>query len=165
MQSQVRQWVQVSTQLRKNLQDWALAVNNQNVPEVVALYHPKARLFPTFGALKVGHKEIENYITKAAAKSVTINYRSVSYNTEENLVEGEYTFELADGKIIPADFALKFDSKNVIVEHASAPVKTSTWTLKNEVSICTLLTSATVKSILKETTIHTTISKKEVPEL
>ena len=165
MQPQVKQWVRVSAQLRKNLEHWALTVNALNVDQVVALYHPKARLFPSFGTLKVGQQEILAFLKEANIQRITLSSQSVSYNPEENLVEGEYELKLTNGKIAQTNFALKFDSKNLIVEHAAAPIKTSTWSLKNEVSVCTLLTSATVKSVLKDSQHQLFPSRKEVSEL
>lgn len=165
MQSQVKRWVQVSAQLRKNLEQWAQAMNHQDLKEVRVLYHPKARLFPSFGTLKVGQQEIEDFLKETDISRVTLNSHSVSYNPDENLVEGEYELELTNGQIAQTNFAFKFDSKNLIVEHAAAPIKTSTWSLKNEVSVCTLLTSATVKSILKDPQNQVLPTRKEVPEL
>jgi hypothetical protein len=57
---------------------------------------------------------------------------------------------MKDGKVIQAKFAFKYDRQNLIVEQASAPIQNQSWKLKNEVSICTLLTAATVQSVLKQ---------------
>ncbi|NCP67580.1 hypothetical protein GW756_04900 [bacterium] len=150
MHQQVQQWVKVSANLKKNLEIWVEANQQLDVEKITELYHPKARVFPAYGSLKVGHAEIKEAISKIRLEKLTLNYGSLSYNTDENIVEGEYEYQLQHGEVRNVNFAMKFDSKNLIVEHASAPVKAGKWKLKNEVSICTLLTAATVQSVLKK---------------
>lgn len=150
MQKQVLHWVKISTNLRKNLELWAQTVNHQNENALLELYHPKARVFPTTGPLKIGHEAIAAHLKQTQIEKLTINYRSVSFNPEENLVEGEFDYTLKNQQTGRVNFAFKFDSKNLIVEQASAPIQRKNWKLKNEVSVCTLLTAATVQAILKE---------------
>ncbi len=151
MQIEVQKWIKASVALKKGLETWVETVNQKDLETLTSLYHEKARVFPTFGSLKVGQKEVSAYLAGAQNTSVTLNYGSITYNTEENMVEGQYTFSRPDKADVQAKFAFKFDSKGLIVEHASAPLSTKTWHLKSEVSVCTLLTAATVKSVLKET--------------
>ena len=152
MQKQIQQWVKVSANLKRNLEYFVETANAHNTEKILALYHPKAQVFPSMGTLKIGHTEIEKFMDQVQVQTVPINYGSVSYNTETNLVEGEYELALKSGRKANAQFAIKYDQQNRIVEHASAPIETSTWRLKNEVSVCTLLTAATVQSILKQET-------------
>ena len=151
MQKEVQQWIKTSLKLKKGLETWTQAVNKKDSDLLLALYHPKARVFPTFGSLKVGKKEIGAYLSNAQNTTVTLHFGTISYNIEDNLIEGEYTFHRSEKADVRAKFAMKFDSKGLIVEQASAPSSTKSWYLKSEVSVCTLLTAATVKSVLKET--------------
>lgn len=150
MQQQIIKWVKINANLKKNLELWAQTVNQKNERALLELYHPKARVFPISGTLKIGHEEIETYLKQTPVTSLVINYRTVCYNPEENLVEGEYDYTQKNCPNGQVNFAIKFDSKNLIVEQASAPMQSKTWTLKNEVSVCTLLTAATVRALLKE---------------
>lgn len=150
MQFEVQQWIKASVTLKKGLETWTETVNKKDLAALTKLYHAKARVFPTFGSLKVGQSEIYEYLTNTQNTSVQLHYGTIAYNTEENLVEGEYTFTRAQKADVRVKFAFKFDSKGLIVEHASAPLSTKTWYLKTEVSVCTLLTAATVKSVLKD---------------
>lgn len=149
MQHLVQSWIAQGRQLRTNLEAWATAINNKNPEHIAALYHPKARLFPTFGSLKKSPAEVQNYFAQADIFSVSLNYHSLSYHTDERLVEGEYTFRFISGDQVNASFAFKFSAEGLILEHASAPKNLNSWRVRNEVNICTLLTSSTVQSILK----------------
>ena len=150
MQQEVQQWINKSLTLKRSLAAWIEAVNSTDTEALAALYHPKARVFPTFGSLKVGTSEIKPYLEGTKLTNVELNYGTIRYNLEENLIEGEYTFLRAQKADVRAKFAFKFDSEGKILEHASAPLASQTWYLKSEVSVCTLLTAATVKSVLQE---------------
>jgi len=149
MQTEVNRWINTSVTLKKQLEHWATCIQQRDLKKLQACYHPKARIFPTFGSLKVGQKEVDPYLEKAIKTKVTLHFESLSYQIDENMVSGEYTFHRENKADVTAKFAFKFDSQGLIIEHASAPSATKTWFLKNEVSVCTLLTAATVKSVLK----------------
>jgi|GEM_PF-5082352 len=149
MQDLVKSWITEGTLMRTKLEHWAEVVNRQDSTEISDLYHENARLFPTFGSLKKGKKSIKSYLDQASIVSIKIHYGTLNYHPEDRLAEGEYTFKLADDSLVSASFAFKFSRTGLILEHASAPKNIDSWKVRNEVSICTLLTASTVKSILK----------------
>ena len=149
MQTHIKNWITKSSLLKTQLEQWASAVNHQDSKKITSLYHPKARLFPLNGMLKKGTHEVEAHFKENTLKKVTISYGTLSYNPDENLVEGEYTFIFTNNEAVNASFAFKFSQAGLIVEHASAPTNIKDWRLRNELSVCTLLTAATVKSVLK----------------
>lgn len=157
MHTEITNWVQQSNLMRAGLEQWLLSVNSQNPERVVALYHPKARVFPTFGAMKQGSEAIEAYYNSADIFRVQINYGSLSYNPDDRLIEGEYTYQLLNGGQLSASFAFKFSREGLILEHASAPKNINSWRVRNEVNICTLLTAATVRSILKREPVESVV--------
>lgn len=148
MQDLVKSWITEGTLMRTKLENWANVVNKKDNLELSRAYHPKARLFPTFGSLRKNRDAITQYFESADICSVKIHYGTLRYNPENRLAEGEYTFTLNDNSRISASFAFKFSKTGLILEHASAPKNINSWKIRNEVSICTLLTASTVKSIL-----------------
>ncbi len=134
--------------LRTQLNFWVEAVNTQDPNAVAELYANKSALFSTFQGLKNKPEDILNYFESAGIINVFVDEESISYDTETELIEGEYTFERVDNSLIRAAFAFRFDKEGKIIEHASAP-KGGDWQVKKEVAIGVLLTSQTVQAVLK----------------
>lgn len=151
MQQIVQSWIREGSQLKLGLEQWAAAVNTGDAQRVAALYSGRARLFPTFSNLKTGTKEILQYFEESGIARVQLHYGTVTYHPDERMVEGEYTFRLIAGEEVTASFAFKFNAQGEIIEHASAPRNIYSWRVRNEVCISTLLTAATVQSVLKRT--------------
>ena len=151
MQHLIGKWIQSGSQLKQGLETWAVTLNSHNTQGLTNLYSPKARLFPTFGTLRLGAEQIQEYFSQAKINRVELHYGSLVYHPDERMVEGDYIFEMTNGETLTASFAFKFNTNGKIVEHASAPKNLDRWRVRNEVCICTLLTAATVQSILKRT--------------
>lgn len=152
MQQHVKNWIEQSTLMRTQLERWAQTINTATKQDLAELYHPKARLFPVDGGLKKSADEIQTYFKGSEISGVKIHYRSLSYNPDDRLAEGEYTFKMLNGEQHRASFAFKFSREGLILEQASAPKNINNWRVRNEVSVCTMLTAATVQSVLKRST-------------
>ena len=157
MQHLVKSWITEGVLMRQSIEQWANFVSKQDSQSISHLYHQKARLFPTFGSLKKGRAAISSYFQESQITAVTVHYGTLNYNPDDRLTEGEYTFKLSSGDLVSASFAFKFTKTGLILEHASAPKNLNNWRVRNEVSVCTLLTASTVKSVLKR--------HKEIEEL
>lgn len=149
MQQKIRSWIRDSRQLKQSLEHWAATVNTRDAQKITALYSPKARVFSTFSGLQQGHESIETYFNQADIHRVELQYQSLCYHPDEKMIEGDYTFTLVGGDRLGASFAFKFNKAGYIMEHASSPKNIHSWRVRNELCICTLLTAATVQSVLK----------------
>ena len=114
------------------LHKWEKYFNNQNLKDILNLYHPKSSLIPTFSSnILLDHKDIKEYfdfIFKEQKGSVKIQNKSI---VEQQIVEnvylsiGNYIFYLSHGRVYPARFSFILDIslENPIKHHHSSQIK------------------------------------------
>ena len=141
--------IQAGAKLKSQLMTWVVVVNSHDIKKLKKLYAQKAKIFSTFNGVKNSSEEIEKYFKDEGIYSVEIDEHSLSFDTSNRSIEGEYRLIKNDQSIIQANFSFQFDENGKITEQASAPKNIRNWKVKNEVSVGVLLTSITVKSVLK----------------
>ena len=93
------------------LHKWEEYFNNQNLKDILNLYHPKSSLIPTFSSsILFYHNDIKEYfifLFQEQKGSVNIQNESI---VEQKIVEkvylsiGNYIFYLSQGREYPARF-------------------------------------------------------------
>ena len=113
------------------LHKWEEYFNNQNLKDILNLYHQKSSLIPTFSSnIFLQHDDIKEYfifLYKEQKGSVNIQNESI---VEQQIGEkvylsiGNYIFYLSQGKEYPARFSFIFDIslENPIKHHHSSQI-------------------------------------------
>ena len=113
------------------LHKWEEYFNNQNLKDILNLYHPKSSLIPTFSSsILFDQNDIKEYfifLFQEQQGSVNIQNESI---VEQKIVEkvylsiGNYIFYLSQGREYPARFSFILDIslENPIKHHHSSPV-------------------------------------------
>ena len=116
------------------LHKWEEYFNNQNLKDILNLYHPKSSLIPTFSSsILFDHNDIKEYfifLFQEQQGSVNIQNESI---VEQKIVEkvylsiGNYIFYLSQGREYPARFSFILDIslENPIKHHHSSTVSNS----------------------------------------
>ena len=111
---------------------WEEYFNNQNLKDILNLYHPKSSLIPTLSSsILFDHNDIKKYfifLFKEQKGSVNIQNESI---VEQKIVEkvylsiGNYIFYLSQGREYPARFSFILDIslENPIKHHHSSQIK------------------------------------------
>ena len=111
------------------LHKWEEYFNNQNLKDILNLYHPKSSLIPTFSSsILFDHNDIKEYfifLFQEQQGSVNIQNESI---VEQKIVEkvylsiGNYIFYLSQGREYPARFSFILDIslENPIKHHHSS---------------------------------------------
>ena len=113
------------------LHKWEKYFNNQNLKDILNLYHPNSFLIPTFSSNILldhnGKKEYFIFLFKEQKGSVNIQNKSI---VEQQIVEkvylsiGNYIFCLSHGRKFSARFSFIFDTsvENPIKHHHSSQI-------------------------------------------
>ena len=113
------------------LNRWEKYFNNQNLKEILNLYHPENSLIPTFSSnILLDHNDIKEYfifLFKEKTGSVNIQNESI---VEQKIVEnvyisiGNYIFYLSHSRKYPARFSFILDIslENPIKHHHSSQI-------------------------------------------
>ena len=115
----------------KILHIWEKYFNNQNLKDILNLYHQKSSLIPTFTSdILLDYNDIKKYflfLFKEQKRSVNIQNESI---VEQQIVEkvylsiGNYIFYLSQGREYPARFSFILDIslENPIKHHHSSQI-------------------------------------------
>ena len=113
------------------LHKWEEYFNNQNLKDILNLYHPKSSLIPTFSSsILFDQNDIKEYfifLFQEQQGSVNIQNESIveqQIDEKVYLSIGNYNFYLSQGKEYPARFSFIFDIslENPIKHHHSSQI-------------------------------------------
>ena len=126
------------------LQKWEEYFNNQNLKDILNLYHPKSSLIPTFSSsILFDHNDIKEYfifLFKEQKGFVNIQNETI---VEQKIVEkiyliiGNYIFYSSQGREYPARFSFILDIslENPIKHHHSSLVNNSQLILHSQTTL------------------------------